>query len=95
MKTVDVEKARDPLARYARRAHREDESLVVVDDGKPIAVVVPLEGEDLESLSVSTNPQFVALIEASRRRCPPGGGISAEEMRRRLTPTRSKKPRSR
>ena len=39
---------------------------------------------DLESLSLSTNPDFLALIEQSRAHCHPGAGISTSEMRERL-----------
>ncbi|GFP20502.1 hypothetical protein HKBW3S03_02005, partial [Candidatus Hakubella thermalkaliphila] len=39
---------------------------------------------DMETVSLSTNPQFLALIERSRARQQAEGGISSEEMRRRL-----------
>jgi hypothetical protein len=39
---------------------------------------------DMESVSLSTNPQFLALIERSRKRQDAQGSISAQEMRRRL-----------
>lgn len=97
MKTVDAAKAQGPLAGYARRVHQADEAIVVVDDGKPIAVVVPVEGGNLEALSLSTNPEFIGLLEASRRRCPPGRGISLAEVERRLatdSPSRRAKTRA-
>jgi hypothetical protein len=43
-----------------------------------------LEEVDFESLSLGTNPDFLALIEQSRARCHPGAGISAGEMREHL-----------
>jgi hypothetical protein len=45
--------------------------------------VVPLRGVDLESLAVSTNPDFIDLIERARARFKETGGISLEEMKRR------------
>jgi len=39
---------------------------------------------DLETVTLSTNPQFLALIERSRVRQKSEGGISSTEMRRRL-----------
>jgi antitoxin (DNA-binding transcriptional repressor) of toxin-antitoxin stability system len=54
-------------------------------DGDPIAALVAVEKADLETLSLSTNPQFLALIERSRARQRAEGGISSEEMRRRLS----------
>ena len=46
--------------------------------------LVPLENVDLETLSLSTNPDFIALIESSRARYPAGTGIPIEVVRRRL-----------
>ena len=43
-----------------------------------------LRKADLESFALSTNPRFLAMIERSRARMESEGGISTEEMRRRL-----------
>ena len=82
MKTVEMSEATGPLSEYAGRAQHE--TLVVTEGGKPVAALVPIEEVDLESLSLSTNPDFLALIAQSRTRCHPGGGISTDEMRKRL-----------
>lgn len=58
--------------------------MIVTRHGKPVAAVVPIEDTDLETLSLGTNPYFLALIAESRRRCALGQGISTEEMRARL-----------
>ena len=55
-----------------------------------VAMLVPVDSADLESLSLSTNPDFLAIIERSRARCKPGSGISTDEMRRRLAERRRK-----
>ena len=39
---------------------------------------------DMETVSLSNNPEFLALIERSPVRHKAEGGISSEEMRRRL-----------
>jgi hypothetical protein len=52
--------------------------------GKPVAALVSLENADMETVSLSTNAQFMALIERSRAHQTEQGGVSAEEMRRRL-----------
>jgi len=49
-----------------------------------VAALVGVENMDLETASLSTNPQFLALIERSRARQEAEGGISSEEMRERL-----------
>jgi antitoxin (DNA-binding transcriptional repressor) of toxin-antitoxin stability system len=82
MKTVEKELATASLADYTDEA--ELEPVVVTQDGKPIAALVAIENADLETVSLSTNPKFLALIERSRARQSAEGGISSEEMRRRL-----------
>jgi antitoxin (DNA-binding transcriptional repressor) of toxin-antitoxin stability system len=82
MKTLEMAQATAPLAEYARDVSREPVILTV--GGKPIAALVPVENADLETITLSTHPQFIALIERSRARQRAEGGISSEEMRRRL-----------
>jgi len=82
MKTMPLARATAPLAEYAGRLNGSP--LVVTDGGKPVAVLVPVNGMDLESLALSTDRQFLDLIERSRKRQAAEGGLSAEEVRRRL-----------
>jgi hypothetical protein len=42
------------------------------------------KGADIETVSLSNNPKFIALIERSRARQKSEGGVSSEAMRRRL-----------
>jgi prevent-host-death family protein len=82
MKTVEIKQATAPLADYARDV--EKEPVIVMEHGRPVAALMPIENADRETVMLSTNPQFLALIERSRRRHETEGGISTEEMRRRL-----------
>jgi len=82
MKTVEVTKAKSSLADYTKAAKKEP--VIVTAQGKPIAVLVSIRNADLETVSLSNNPQFLALIERSRARQKSEGGISAEEMRHQL-----------
>lgn len=82
MKTIEMSKATAPLAEYAQEVSKEPVILTV--DGKPVAALVPLENADLETATLSTHPQFLALIERSRARQKREGGISSVEIRRRL-----------
>ena len=86
MKTIEIAEATGSLRTYARLARKGP--VVVTERGKPVAAVVPLEDSDIESLSLSSNPDFVALIERSRAECTPGSGISTTEIRRRLAKRR-------
>jgi antitoxin (DNA-binding transcriptional repressor) of toxin-antitoxin stability system len=82
MKTIAVEKATLPLAKYARQAKRE--TMVLTAKGKPVAALVPIPNADLETMALRNDPRFLAIIERSRARQRAEGGISGEEMRRRL-----------
>lgn len=81
MKSVAITDATRALADYAREAQQE--TLVVTWRGKPMAALVPLRDVDLESLTVSTNPDFIALIARARARLQETSGTSLEEMKRR------------
>jgi prevent-host-death family protein len=87
MKTVEMKRATAPLADYARDVDKEP--VIVTEHGRPIAALMPVENADRETVALSTNPQFLALIERSRRRHEAEGGVSTEEMRRRLPLGRS------
>ena len=82
MKTLEITQATAPLAEYARDVNRE--TVVVTRDGKPIAALVAITNADDETVGLSTHPQFIALIERSRSRHSSEGGISGDELRRRL-----------
>jgi hypothetical protein len=56
--------------------------------GKPVAALVRITNADVETVSLSNNPKFIALIERSRSRQKSEGGISTEEMRQRLGKTK-------
>lgn len=81
MKTLELARATGSLPEYVRQAR--EEPLVLTKRGKPVAAVVPLADGDLESLAVSTHPDFLAIIERSRARHKAEGGISLEEVRRK------------
>ena len=82
MKTIEMTQATDPLAEYAQDVDKEP--VIVTVDGRPVAALVPIEKADSETVTLSTHPQFLALIERSRARQRIEGGISAQEMHRRL-----------
>lgn len=82
MKRLKLAEATASLAEYTRTLNQEP--LVVTERGKPVAVLVPVEGLDLEALRVGTDPKFLDLIERSRRRQRDEGGIPEQELRHRL-----------
>ena len=82
MKVIDKQKATKTLADYTSEI--QDGAVVVTDHGQPVAALVPIENADLETVSLSTNPRFLDLIERSRSRVKEEGGVSSEEMRHRF-----------
>jgi len=81
VKTIDVKYAQESLASCAQHLA---EAVVVTKRGKPLVAVVPIAEEDLESLSLATNPDFLALLARSRARYKAEGGIPHAEICRRL-----------
>jgi prevent-host-death family protein len=79
MKVIETTNATATLAEYA--AEIESGPVIVTNQGKPVAALVPIENADLESISLSTNPDFIALIERSRARLKSEGSIPSDEMR--------------
>jgi prevent-host-death family protein len=82
MRVIEKTEATAPLAEYTAGVKKEP--IIVTRKGKPIAALVSIDNADLETVSLSTNRKFLALIERSRVRQRTEGGISSDEMRRRL-----------
>ncbi len=95
MMVLDVSEATASLGKFAKEMQHDP--VVVTIDGQPVAALVPISGMDLETLAVGTSPKFLDIIERSRRRHEAEGGISSEEMRRRLglPPFEEPKPKAR
>ena len=87
MNTLELNQAHGTLGDYARQML--EDPVIVTDGGRPIAALVSLRHVDRETIALSLNPRFIALIEQSRARHETEGGISSAEMRRRLGVTRS------
>ena len=83
MKIIEQADATLTLAEYA--AEIESGTVIVTNQGRPVAALVPIENADLETVTLSTNRQFIDLIERSRSRVRSEGGVSSDEMRRRLS----------
>ncbi len=82
MKIIERTDATGSLAEYA--AQIDKGAIIVTNQGQPVAALIPIENTDLETASLSTNRQFLDLIERSRSRARTEGAISSEEMRRWL-----------
>jgi hypothetical protein len=61
-----------------------DQPLAILQKGRPIAVLSPSAGADLETLSLNFSPKFQDILEESRRSFYTHGGIPLEDVMREL-----------
>jgi len=83
MKKINLSEASKPLADYA--VELDDEMIVITEDGKPIAAMIPLknvENVDQESLALSANRAFLEIIEGAREEFKAGKVLTLDEMKR-------------
>jgi prevent-host-death family protein len=78
MKVVALREAKQGLSGCVVRAQRE--RVLITKQGRPAALMIGVEGHDLEDVLLMQNPRFWKMIEA--RRTEPTLGI--DEVRRRL-----------
>ena len=81
MKTLEMKEATGDLASYAEQVRREP--MVVTNQGKPVMALMSIENADMESVSLSTDRRFIALIERSRALYKPGTGIPLAEIKQK------------
>ena len=74
----------------------ERQPVVLTANGRAVAAVVALPNTDAETVSLATNPDFLALIARSRRQAVRRGGVSSDVLRERLGlgPVRQRKKRA-
>lgn len=82
MKVVEKSDATATLAE--NMADIASGAVIVTNERRPVAALVPIENADLETVSLSTNREFLELIERSRNRTRAEGGVSPNEMRARF-----------
>jgi len=80
MKKIELTEATKPLAEYVKEM--DGQSVMIMYKGVALAALVPLDNADYETVALSTNPEFIAMLERSRARGRKEGGISTEEMRK-------------
>ena len=89
MKTLELRKAGGSVATYVGAAKKGP--VIFTVKGDPVAALVRVTNADLETLSLGSNRQFLRMIARSRAAWKVKGGISAGEVRRRLSrPTKKR-----
>ena len=89
MKIVAVREAKASLSEYIDKSQRD--RVLITRHGKPAALVIGVEGEDLEDLLTMGNPRFWEMIE--ERRLKNGSSTLAEVQARYGVPRPSRQRR--
>lgn len=88
MKVVAVREAKQQLSACIDEAQRD--RVLITKHGRPAALVIGVEGKDIEEVMLVSNPRFWRLIEERRAG---KRSVSLEEARRELgLPPRSRRP---
>ena len=79
MKILSKTEAIASLSDYVEQI--KDDSIVVTVQGRPVAILLSVENVDLETITLSTNLEFLAIIERSRLRDKTEGRASHETVK--------------
>jgi PHD/YefM family antitoxin component YafN of YafNO toxin-antitoxin module len=82
MRAIQLPKELQPFVEVVEAAG--EEPLVFTEKKRPVAMLVSLRKVDRESLALSTNPEFLRIIETARKEIRAGQTISLEEVERKL-----------
>ena len=82
MKAMKLPKELQSFLEVAETA--EQETLVFTKKKRPVAALVSLRKVDRESLALSTNPQFLRIIETARKEVRAGKTTSLEALERKF-----------
>ena len=82
IKTIELSTASGPLADYTEDFR--DKTVVLTLNGRAVAAVISLQELDLDSFSLSENPEFVKIIEKAREEFAIGKRVSLAEMKREM-----------
>jgi prevent-host-death family protein len=74
MKIASIAEVKANLSAYVKAS--EDELVVITRNGKPVAVLLPMEDdEELERLALAYSKRFQAILTAARQQITTTGGI--------------------
>ena len=82
MKAIQLPKELQPFVDVVEAGG--EEPLVFTEKKRPVAMLVSLRKVDRESLALSTNPEFLRMMEAARQEIRAGQTSSLEEVERKL-----------
>ena len=78
MKIASVADVKAHLSAYIKAS--TDELVVITKNGKPVAVLLPMEDDDeLERLALAYSQRFQAILHDAREQIRSGGGIAHDD----------------
>jgi hypothetical protein len=94
MKTLDLREAPAAFTNLVEALNQEP--VILLRAGKPLAVLLPVKDADVETVSLSFHPKFLAILEDARRRRHREPGFSTEELCREfgITQLDERKPKA-
>lgn len=91
MKIAPLAEVKDRFSAYIDESR--ESPVIVTRNGRPVAMIVAIQDEDdLDAMLLVHNTRFVQLLEEARQRVHVGGGISLDELRRRLAASNLTEP---
>ncbi|RJP31371.1 MAG: type II toxin-antitoxin system prevent-host-death family antitoxin [Candidatus Omnitrophota bacterium] len=82
MKTIELSTAKQSLSEVADEI--DQDMIILTSHHKPIAAIISLKEMDEESLSLSTNHEFMNIIQQSRKEFMAGKRIPLEKMKQEI-----------
>lgn len=68
MKTGSLREVKEQLSRFVAKSQKE--TVLITKHGRPMALVMGIEGHDMEDVFYMTNPQFWKMIQSRRGQKP-------------------------
>ncbi len=91
MKQIELLAPAKPLATLVREL--AETPVILTENKRPVAVLIPVgPNDDVESISLSLNPAFQAMLERSRRRGLREGMLTLAQVKTHLAQRDSKNP---
>ena len=91
MKTIEVSQASKTLAEYAEEL--SEDIIVVTSRKKPIAALVSLKSLDAESVALSSNAQFLAILKRSYDEIQAGRVVAHSQIKKEFVNSKPKTDR--